>query len=229
MKIKNKKNMPKRIIIMILGNLLIALGITAYRTGILGVDPFSCMNLGISLFIHRDFGTCQLIMNIMLFIIVFILMRGMIGAGTIVNMAGIGYCVDFFTWLSANVFHISASLPVKFICLISGTLLVGLGCAFYMETNMGTSPYDSLGFIIEKVTKSKIRFSAARIITDLTCVIIGTVFCLMSKNSFALVLGIGTIVNAACTGPLISFFRKHIAKPMLTRQADKTASHDTTI
>ena len=53
----------KRTLMMLAGILLISLCVGCYRLSNFGVDAFSCMNLGISGFLHMSFGTWQLIMN----------------------------------------------------------------------------------------------------------------------------------------------------------------------
>ena len=89
----NTKTM--KIIMMLLGNLLLGIAVAILRMSRFGTDPFTCMNLGVSGFLNISFGTYQLLVNIILFIFVLWKGRSCIGAGTIVNMAGIGYIADF--------------------------------------------------------------------------------------------------------------------------------------
>ena len=89
----NTKTM--KIIMMLLGNLLMGIAVAILRMSRFGTDPFTCMNLGVSGFLNISFGTYQLLVNIILFIFVLWKGRSCIGAGTIVNMAGIGYIADF--------------------------------------------------------------------------------------------------------------------------------------
>ena len=89
----NTKTM--KIIMMLLGNLLMGIAVAILRMSRFGTDPFTCMNLGVSGFLNISFGTYQLLVNIIFFIFVLWKGRSCIGAGTIVNMAGIGYIADF--------------------------------------------------------------------------------------------------------------------------------------
>ena len=71
---------------MLTGILFISICVGCYRLSNFGVDAFSCMNLGISGFLHMSFGTWQLIMNAAILAVVFFTVRKNIGAGTIINM-----------------------------------------------------------------------------------------------------------------------------------------------
>lgn len=80
---------------------------------------------------------------------------------------------------------------------------------------MGIAPYDSVAVIIEKVTKGRIPFQYARVLSDVTVVIAGVVFCLLSGGNLWLIIGIGTICNALFNGPLIQFFKVHVTEPVM--------------
>lgn len=108
------------------------------------------------------------------------------------------------------------SLPMRIVALAIGCLFAGLGVAFYMAAEMGIAPYDSVALIIEKGTKGKIPFQYARVITDVTIVVIGVEFCLAAGNNVWLIIGIGTVCNAFFNGPLIQYFRIHVSEPLLT-------------
>lgn len=50
----------------------------------------------------------------------------------------------------------------------------------------------------------------ARVLSDVTVIVIGVAFCAMAHDSIWAIVGLGTIVNACCNGPLIQFFRERI-------------------
>ena len=205
----------KRCIMMVTGILFIGICVGAYRLSAFGVDAFTCMNLGISGFLHMTFGTWQLIMNAGILVVVFFTVRQCIGAGTIVNMIGVGYLADFICWLFQEALQVEMTLPLRVIALLTGCIFAGLGVSFYMVAEMGIAPYDSVALIIEKATHERSAFQYARVISDVTVVIVGVVFCLLSGGDLWLIIGIGTICNACFNGPLIQFFRVHVAQPIL--------------
>lgn len=87
---------------MVAGILLIGISVGLLRLAAFGVDPFSCMNMGISGFLGMSFGNWQLIANILLLIVVFFTARSFIGLGTVVNMVFVGYIADFVCWLAQD-------------------------------------------------------------------------------------------------------------------------------
>ena len=197
----------KRLVLMLAGILLIGMCVAFYRMSGFGVDPFSCMNLGISGYLGMLFGTWQLIMNAVLLIIVWFTVRRFIGLGTIVNMIFVGYTADFLCWLFLDQMGILVNTPVRILFLLLGTLFASMGCACYMLADMGISPYDSVAFIITKYTGEKISFRLARVLSDVTVMLVGIAFCVMAHNRIWEIVGLGTVVNACCNGPLIQFFR----------------------
>lgn len=205
---------------MLFGILLIGMCVASYRMSGFGVDAFSCMNLGISGFLGMSFGNWQLIVNGALLAVVWLTVRRCIGLGTIVNMVCVGYTADFLCWLCLDLIGLSATLPVRILLLLLGTLFASLGCAFYMTADMGISPYDSVAFIITKYGKEKISFRLARVLSDVTVIVIGVAFCIMAHGSIWAIVGLGTIVNACCNGPLIQFFRNRIEKSSWGAAAD---------
>ena len=190
----------KRSLMMVTGILFIGICVGAYRLSAFGVDAFTCMNLGISGFLGMSFGAWQLLMNAAILAVVFLKARKCIGAGTIVNMVGVGYLADFICW-----------------ALALGSVFAGLGVAFYMVAEMGIAPYDSVAIMLENASKGRIPFQRARALSDVTVVIVGVVFCLLSGGELRLIIGIGTICNALFNGPLIQFFKTHAAEPIMSR------------
>ncbi|MCI8579109.1 MAG: hypothetical protein HFG64_16695 [Lachnospiraceae bacterium] len=200
---------------MVTGILFIGICVGAFRLSAFGVDAFTCMNLGISGFLHMSFGTWQLIMNAFILVVVFFGARSCIGAGTIVNMIGVGYMADLICWVVQDVVCFEMTLPWRILALLTGSLFAGMGVAFYMVAEMGIAPYDSVAIIIEKATGGKIPFQHARVFSDVTVVIVGVVFCLMAHGELRLIIGIGTVCNALFNGPLIQFFKVHLAERVL--------------
>lgn len=212
---KEKDLFGRRCVMMLTGILFIGICVGSFRLSAFGVDAFSCMNLGISGLLHMTFGTWQLIMNALILVVVFFTVRHCIGAGTIVNMISVGYMADFICWISQDVLAVDMTLPLRVFALLLGSLSAGLGVAFYMAADMGIAPYDSVALIIEKGTRGRIRFQYARVLSDITVVVIGVISCLLSGGDLWLIIGVGTICNALFNGPLIQFFRVHVAEPLM--------------
>ena len=210
-----QKTFTKRLAMMLTGILFIGICVGSFRLSAFGVDAFTCMNLGISGFIHMSFGTWQLIMNAVILVVIFFTVRRCIGLGTIVNMICVGYLADFICWLFQDILNIAMTLPLRIAALLIGMLFAGMGVALYMVADMGIAPYDAVGIIIEELTHNKLKYDKARVISDVAVVIIGVLFCLMSHGNLGLIIGIGTVCNALFNGPLIQFFKTHVTEKML--------------
>ncbi len=210
-----KKLLIKRYLMMLIGIFFVGICVGLYRLGEFGADAFTCMNLGMCEFFPVSFGTCQLLTNAAIMIAVFFNARHCIGAGTIVNMATVGYLADFICWMVKDLLQIHMTLPLRLAALILGSLFAGLGIALYMAADAGIAAYDSAAIIIEDMTHGRIPFQFARVISDITIIIIGVIFCLLAGGNVWLILGFGTIYTALVHGPLIQFFKTHAADPIM--------------
>ena len=197
----------RRFWMMVIGNLCIGIAVSLLRLSSLGTDPSTTMNLGVSGFLHVSLGVYQLMINFFLLIIQCIFVRHSIGVGTLVNMIGIGFISDFFVNSYHEIFGYSSSLMTKSVFLLIALILVAIGVALYMSSDLGIAPYDSMAPVIQKLSHNKIPFPLARIMTDVVCVAIGF--------SFGAIVGIATFIIAFLTGPLVQYFRKHLAEPLL--------------
>lgn len=193
-----KNTTTYRVIFVILGIIIIAFGISLFVRSEFGTDPFTCLNMGISSLTGISFGTCQLVMNLILFIFQLIFGRKDVGIGTLINAVFIGYLVDLFDFLYS--FLPQKSLVEQILLMIIALIVIGYGVAMYMEANMGISPYDSLGVILSDRLKRK--YSIMRMAQDITCVVIG----LLLGGPF----GIATILMAFLLGYIISHYREII-------------------
>ncbi len=210
-----KNNFAKRFIMMLTGILFIGVCVGSFRLSAFGVDAFTCMNLGISGFLHMSFGTWQLMMNTGILIVIFFTVRRCIGLGTIVNMVCVGYLADFICWMFQDILKVEMTLPLRIVALFIGMFFAGMGVALYIVADMGVAPYDAVGIIIEELTQNRLKYDKARVISDVTVVIVGVVFCLMSGGKLGLIIGIGTVCNALFNGPLIQFFKTHVTEKMI--------------
>lgn len=195
-------------IFMCIGNIMLGMGIAFLRLAAYGTDPYSCMNIGLSGQLSISYGTCQLIVNIILFIPVILVIPKSFGIGTFVNMIGIGYIVDFIMWIlgefGITIEMFTDKLPIRIVFVIVGILVLCLGIGMYMECNMGYAPYDAVGLVLEKVSGGKLTFRWMRVMADVICMVVG----FLSGGA----VGIVTVVVAFFTGPLVSWYRTRFAR-----------------
>ncbi len=210
MESKNK-NLAMRIVLVVLANMILGLGISLLRLAGFGTDPYTCMNLGVSSKLGMSYGTYQMIFNIALFIPVFILDRKSFGVGALVNMLVLGYFVEFFMFafgaVGITIEGLAGNLLIQIPILTLGVFVVCFGVALYMFCDLGSAPYDRLGVIIENYSHGKIKFKWARVCLDIFSTVVGFLT--------GSVIGIGTVIIAFFTGPIVSFFREKVIAPRI--------------
>jgi len=210
-----KKIFLVRIMMMLIGNFLVGFAIALFRLSNLGTDPFTTMNLGVSGSINMTFGVYQLLINIILVAIAFRYVKSYIGIGTMVSMIGIGFIADYFVSIYTYMLGNDLNLTIKLLILLVAVIIIGFGFSLYMASDFGVAPYDTIALIILKVSNHKIPFAVARVMTDVTCVIVGF--------SFGALIGISTIITAVFTGPLVQYFTGHISKIILQNGKESKA------
>lgn len=201
------QRLPRRIIAMLVSVIFMGFGVSLFVLGSMGSDPFSTLNLGVSSRLGVSFGVWQAIFNVLMLILVVFLDRSMLGLGTIGNMFLVGFSADFFGSLWAGLIPAGSAFPLwaRFLFTLGGVAAQIIGCSFYVTSNLGMAPYDCISFIVPN--KTKIPFRWWRIFLDLVAVAIGF-FCGAS-------IGVGTLIMAFGTGPLLPLCNKYLAAPAL--------------
>ncbi len=204
-----KDRLKRRILMTILGVTVCGFSVGFFTHAMLGLDPFQVFAHGVWSLTPIDFGTFYVILNAVMLLIIFFWNRSKIGLGTVINLFGVGYMAEFTEWL-LNKYNPDPSLPVRFGSLAVGVVVMCFASAFYFTADLGVSTYDAIAITISE-RHPKLQFRFIRITTDLICVITGWA---LGAN-----VGIGTIITAFFMGPLIAFFNKTAAEPVLNRQA----------
>ena len=200
-----KGNIYKRILMMLIGNVILGTGAGMLRAADFGVDPYQCFVLGIDKALKLGYGTTFVIVNAVFLVLMLVLARKMLNVGTLVNMFFLGYIIDFSYSMCMKITS-SPSFFVRVVYFIVSILLITFSSAVIYTADMGVSTYDWIALRTAEVQK-KVSFKWCRVGTDLICVIIGLVF--------SIIPGIGTIVTAFLLGPLVSFFRTYCSEPFL--------------
>lgn len=202
----------------LLGVVISALSVGAFKASAMGVDPFQSFMSGMNQLIPIAFGTLYVFVNAVLLLFSLIADRHNIGIATFLNLFFFGYVAEFaqnqlLTWFG------EPTVLFRVLYLTVGMVGLCFGSSLYMTADLGVSTYDALANTLAYKWKVA-RFQYCRIGCDVVCVIagIGVFFAGggAPKDVFTFV-GIGTILTAFCMGPLIEFFRVKAALPMLNR------------
>ncbi len=203
MQIKDNAKLREFILrlLILFGGLVIAhLGVTLFLLADLGADPFNVLIQGLRLLLEKaglalTHGTVHMAICFLIILILLIVDRKYIKAGTVVCMFCGGPIIDFFTWLLGGMGIEAAPLAVKIIVLMIGCCILAFGMTLVIRSEAGTGPNDLVAVVISEKTGA--RFGIIRIAVDISFVLIG--FLLGGK------FGIGTIICAFLVGPVADF------------------------
>ena len=206
----------KRILMSIAGVVLCGMHAGIYKYAAFGVDPFQCFVFGADAAIPIAYGTLYVLLNAGLLIFSLVADRHYIGLATVLNMFFLGYIVQFTQDL------LTAWLPEpllwqRLVLMAEGFVGLCFSASLYMTADLGVSTYDAVAIIISR-TWHKGQFRFVRIMTDFVCVAFGCALYLLAGNKVDTILNIagpGTILCAACMGPLVDWFNRRVSVPLL--------------
>lgn len=203
-----KNRLATRIFLSVIGIILMGFSMSILEKLNFGTDPYTCMNNGLSLHTDISLGSWGLIISGVLFIFVIAVRAEKIGIGTLVNMVGFGYSIDFFRFMWKCLGLESFSLHPLWRVVVLAVMLVLFICAvsLYLASDLGCAPYDAAPEIISEL--SKLKFVYVRIAWDFCAVLVG--FLLGSS------VGVTTLVCALGVGPAAS-----IGKRLVKQWLDK--------
>lgn len=194
----------KRLLLMLTG--IVFMGVTmSFLIGVnYGTDTYSFMALGVSDTSGFSYGTSCLLINVAMFIPVVIFERRLIHIGTIMNMVVVGYITDFCLMLNGRFLPdwLFTTLPAKPIVFVAALIPFLVAVAFYMNADLGMSPYDALPTLISR--RLKIPFTPVRIGWDMLTIAVGLI--LGQK------LPLGTLVLALTIGPAVDLVGKPLKR-----------------
>ena len=114
---------------------------------------------------------------------------------------------------------VSGAFAERIVLLAVAVVLMCFSSSLFFTANVGVGAYDTLAFMITQ--KTKVPMKVTRVITDVSVVLIGLAvsggLAAVFKGNFSEIknIGIGTVITAFCTGPLVTFFNKHVSEKIL--------------
>lgn len=204
----NWKDFFIRALVSIVGITLISLGAALSESMSMGLDPFTALNTGASELMGFSLGNFQLVVNLIILVIIFLIDRSQLGWGTIFNMVLVGYQIEFFTGLLENTLAPDdLSMIVKLLITFGAIAIFTFGVAVYKDAKLGVSPYDAIAPVISDKTGWRYRY--ARIAQDI--LVVAGAFFLSGP------IGITTFITGFVAGPFIEFFSDKITMPIMEK------------
>lgn len=181
----------KKIIIIVIGSIIAAYGITLALYAGFGGATLAVLWQGISKTFHISIGMASLIVAIVMIVFAFFYDRSQIHIGTMLYQIVYSLCVDLF----ANAHVYSTHLLVNALIMLLGILIFAVGTGFYAAASLGRGSYEALTFSLAE--KKGWQVKVVRMILDVVMVIAGVLL----GGKF----GICTIVTIIISGPVIQF------------------------
>lgn len=210
-----------RIWMSCLGVVICGISVGMFRTAALGVDPFQSLMSGLNSVIPLSFGTLYAAANAVLLLFSLVFDRHKIGLATLINLTLLGYAAEYSQLLFETLLP-GLTFPASLLLLAVALIVMCFGSALYFNADLGVSTYDAVSLILSE-KQTRVSFRVCRILSDLTCVLLGALLCRVSGMSLMEitgVVGIGTVLTAFCMGPLISFFSDRLP---LRREKQRTS------
>lgn len=187
----SKTEWTKKIIIIVIGSIIAAYGITLALYAGFGGATLAVLWQGISRTFHISIGMASLIVAIIMIVFSFFYDRSQIHIGTIIYQLMYSLCVDLF----ANAHVYSTHLWVNALIMLLGVMLFAVGTGVYAAASLGRGSYEALTFSLAE--KNGWQVKAVRMILDIVMVLTGVLL----GGKF----GICTIVTIIISGPIIQF------------------------
>ncbi|QBP42676.1 YczE/YyaS/YitT family protein [Paenisporosarcina antarctica] len=187
----------------IIGILLLTLGIALTIQSDLGTSPFDAVLVGLSRSVGLTVGSWEIIVAGLMIGCNSILIRKkpeVLGLVTAV-ITGIG--IDLWLFLLGNL--ITPELwPSKAVCFSVGLIVIGIGTATYLHTNLAPIPVDRLTLILKELTGTNLFFSRTLIYLLLL------IFAMMLNGP----IGIGTVLTVCLGGLILNFFMRPVGRAL---------------
>jgi uncharacterized membrane protein YczE len=202
--IPSRQQLIARIPRLVFGLVLFGFGAAMMVLAGLGLSPWEVMAQGISFKTGIPIGTVGILIGIVV-LFVWIPLKEKVGIGTILNVLIIGIVIDLTLWLAPESVD---GLAVRWILLLGGILLVGIGSGLYIGAGLGPGPRDGL---MTGIARRGVNIGLARFGIEITVLVAGW---LLGGT-----VGIGTVLFAFGMGPLIAILLPRLSVPPLEDDA----------
>ncbi len=159
----------------------------------IGAAPWDVLNLGLARSLRILYGNASIAVSVSI-LIIDILMKEPIGIAMFIDAVVVGKAVDFFNWL--HVVPPCRSLMTAIPVMIIGLFVLAYTQYTYMMASLGCGPRDTLMVgLAKRVKRIPIGLVSVAILSAAT----------LTGWLLGGPVGIGTIICAFCTGPIMQF------------------------
>ena len=157
----------------------------------LGLSPWQVLHQGIAGRTGLAMGTVVIVTGVLV-LLGWIPLRERFGLGTILNVLIIGNTLNLALLLLPDSL---GSLPLRWLAMLGGVTLIGIGSGLYIGAGMGPGPRDGL---MTGLARRGLHIGAVRAALEVSVLVVGW--------ALGGTVGFGTVAFAALIGPLVAFF-----------------------
>lgn len=209
----HKRVTVRQIIVYILGLFFLSLGVSFSIEAGLGVSPVSSLAYAFTLTSGLSIGITTVIANV-LFIICQVVFNKRIDLKNFMLQLLITFFFGFF--MDATLFIVQLlptpeTMIFRWFYLVISLFVVSFGLLNYFTAKLPLMPYDTLTFVVSE--RFKLKFSKAKISSDLVNVFVAAIICLVFIQSFGSI-GVGTIIAAYFIGKILGWMMAHFQETL---------------
>jgi uncharacterized membrane protein YczE len=161
----------------------------------LGVSPWHVFHQGAARIFDLSIGNIVILTGLGT-LILWIPLKQRFGLGTLMNALVIGPVIDITLNLLPEAFE---STTVRWVMMLGGIVVIGLGSGFYLGAGLGPGPRDGL---MTGLAQRGVSIRLARTVVEALALIVGI---LLGGTA-----GIGTLAFVLLIGPIVQFFLRFL-------------------
>ena len=156
----SSKNWLKKIVIIIVGSVIAAYGITLALYAGFGGATLAVLWQGISETFHISIGMASFVVAVVMILFAAIYDRSQIHIGTFLYQVVYSGCVDLF----AKCHIYSKYMWINFFIMLAGVILFAVGTGLYASASLGRGSYEAVTFALAE--KNNWQVKIVRMILD---------------------------------------------------------------
>lgn len=198
----------KNLFTYLFGIFLMPCGVVLTINSGLGAGGCDALNFALADVLHINTSVAIYMIGVGLICITAIIRQRAPKIATLVALAVIGACTDF--WATLLHLVIPETIILQFVCLILGNVIIAFSVGMYMASSFPTNPQDDF---VKALVEKGWRIRVAKILFDGVCVLCAVVL----KGN----IGVGTILSIILLGPTVDFFHGITTKYYLKKPQKK--------
>ncbi|CAM5789886.1 MULTISPECIES: YczE/YyaS/YitT family protein [Brevibacillus] len=144
-----------KLVLFLLGLVVLSMGAVSMMKAALGASSWDVLHIGLSGLTGLSVGLWVQIVGILMVGIACILDRRLPQIGSVANILLIGFFVNIF--LASSIIPVVTAQWARFVELVVGIVLMGIGSGMYVASRLGAGPRDGITLSLVRITGRSVR------------------------------------------------------------------------